>query len=40
MVIPENAQASLENGVLPIDLRKYKKKAYKEFVLKIRQSKD
>lgn len=40
MVIPENAQASLENGVLRINLRKYKKKAEKEFILKIRQSKD
>jgi len=40
MVIPENAQASLENGVLRINLRKYKKKPEKEFILKIRQSKD
>lgn len=39
-VIPEKALASLENGVLRISLRKHKKKGDKEFVLKIRQSKD
>jgi HSP20 family protein len=40
MVIPEKAQASLEKGVLRIQLRKYKKKGERKFILKIQHSRD
>lgn len=40
VVIPEKAKASLENGVLTIVLRKYKRKKEKEVVVKIQRSKE
>ncbi len=40
MVIPEKAQASLAKGVLRIQLRKYKKKGDRKFILKIQHSRD
>jgi len=39
-VIPEKAQAILENGVLTIVLRKYRKKKEKEVVLKIKKAQE
>jgi len=38
VVIPEKAKASLENGVLHVVLRKYKRKKEKEVVVKIQKS--
>lgn len=38
VVIPEKAKASLENGVLHVILRKYKRKKEKEVVVKIQKS--
>ncbi len=38
VVIPEKAKASLENGVLHVVLRKYKRKEEKEVVVKIQKS--
>lgn len=40
IVIPEKATASLENGVLRIVLKKYKRKKEKEIVVKIEKNKD
>lgn len=40
VVIPEKAKASLENGVLNVVLRKYKRKKEKEVVVKIQKSRD
>ena len=39
-VIPEKAKAVLENGVLTISLRKYRRKKEKEVVLKIQRSEE
>lgn len=39
-VIPEKAHAILENGVLTIVLRKYRKKKEKEVVLKIKKAQE
>lgn len=38
VVIPDKAKASLENGVLTVVLRKYKRKKEKEVVVKIQKS--
>lgn len=40
VVIPEKAKALLENGVLNVVLRKYKRKKEKEVVVKIQKSRD
>ena len=40
IIIPEKATASLENGVLRIVLKKYKRKKEKEIIVKIEKSKD
>ncbi len=40
IVDPERATASLENGVLRIVLKKYKRKKEKEIIVKIEKSKD
>ena len=39
-VVPEKAQATLENGVLTIALKKYKKKKEKEVILKIQKAQE
>jgi HSP20 family protein len=39
-VVPEKAQATLENGVLTIVLKKYKRKKEKEVVLKIHKAQE
>ena len=39
-VVPEKAQATLENGVLTIALKKYKRKKEKEVVLKIQKAQE
>lgn len=38
VIIPDKAKASLENGVLTVVLRKYKRKKEKEVVVKIQKS--
>jgi len=40
VVIPEWAKASLENGILRIVLKKYKRKKEKEIIVKIEKGKD
>lgn len=40
IVIPEKATASLENGILRIVLKKYRRKREKEIIVKIEKSKD
>jgi HSP20 family protein len=40
IVDPERATASLENGILRIVLKKYKRKKEKEIIVKIEKSKD
>jgi len=39
-IVPEKAQAALENGVLTIVLKKYKRKKEKEVVLKIQKAQE
>ena len=39
-VVPENAHATLENGVLTIVLKKYKRKKEKEVILKIQKAQE
>ena len=38
VVIPEKAKASLENGILTVVLKKYKRKKEKEVIVKIQKS--
>ena len=40
VVVPEKARATLENGVLTIVLKKYKRKKEKEVVLKIQKAQE
>lgn len=39
-IVPEKAQATLENGVLTIVLKKYKRKKEKEVILKIQKAQE